>query len=177
MDKMRENVREWIKAVLTAVVVAVIAIQFVVPTTVYGVSMEPTFENNDYLLISKQAYSYGRSPQRDVIVFSSHLKDENGESKKLIKRVIAVPGETVAVENGKVYINGEELDEEYTKDGTTNGTVYPVEVPEGCVFCLGDNRLHSTDSRFLEVGFVDEEDIVGKVIFRIYPFNRIGIPG
>lgn len=94
MDKMRENVREWIKAVLTAVVVAVIAIQFVVPTTVYGVSMEPTFENNDYLLISKQAYSYGRSPQRgDVIVFSSHLKDENGESKKLIKRVIAVPAE------------------------------------------------------------------------------------
>ena len=83
----------------------------------------------------------------------------------------------MAVENGKVYINGEELDEEYTKDGTTNGTVYPVEVPEGCVFCLGDNRLHSTDSRFLEVGFVDEEDIVGKVIFRIYPFNRIGIPG
>ena len=86
---MRENVREWIKAVLTAVVVAVIAIQFVVPTTVYGVSMEPTFENNDYLLISKQAYSYGRSPQRgDVIVFSSRgsRRDRGGRDRESIHK-------------------------------------------------------------------------------------------
>ena len=174
---MRENVKEWLKAILTAVVVALIVVQFVVPTTVYGVSMEPTFKSSDYLLISKQAYSGDRSPQRgDVIVFTSHMKDENGENKKLIKRVIALPGETVEVTDGKVYINGKELKESYTKDGTTNGTVYSVEVPEGRVFCLGDNRLHSTDSRFLEVGFVHEEDIVGKVVFRIYPFDRIGIP-
>ena len=175
---MRESVKEGVKAVLMAVVVAIIVIQFVVPTTVYGISMEPTFESSDYLLISRQAYRYGRSPERgDIVVFSSQMKDENGEEKKLIKRVIGLPGETVAVENGKVYIDGKELSEDYTKDGTTNGTVYPVEVPEGCVFCLGDNRLHSTDSRFMEVGFIDEEDIVGKVVFRVYPFDKIGFPG
>ena len=66
---MRENVKEWLKAILTAVVVALIVVQFVVPTTVYGVSMEPTFKSSDYLLISKQAYSGDRSPQRGDVLF------------------------------------------------------------------------------------------------------------
>ena len=80
----------------------------------------------------------------------------------------------VAVEGGKVYINGKETDDDYTKDGITNGEVAPVVVPEGSVFCLGDNRLHSTDSRFLEVGFVKEDTIEGKAFFRVYPFSKFG---
>lgn len=172
---MRESIKEWTKAMVTAIAVALIAIQFVMPTMVYGISMEPNFQGGDFLLVNKQAYTNGSQPEKgDVIVFESRQKDENGKEKKLIKRVIAVAGETVSVDEGKVYINGQELNDEYTKDGITNGEVAPVVVPEGSVFCLGDNRLHSTDSRFLEVGFVREETIQGKVFFRLYPFDKFG---
>ena len=95
----------------------------------------------------------------------------------LIKRVVGLPGETVEVRDGMVYINGEVLEEDYTKDGITNGEVAPVIIPENDYFCLGDNRLHSTDSRFMEVGLVDAEDLVGQVIFRLYPFNKIVVIG
>ena len=172
---MSENTREWLKALTSAAVAAFIVVQFVMPTTVSGESMEPSFEDKDYLLINRQAYLGNRTPQRgDVIVFNSHLKDEQGRDKKLIKRVIAAAGDKVLVQDGKVYISGEELKEDYLKDGYTNGDVGPVTVPEGSVFCMGDNRLHSTDSRYLEVGFIDEEEIVGKVIFRLYPFDKFG---
>lgn len=172
---MRESIKEWTKAMVTAIAVALIVIQFVMPTMVYGISMEPNFQGGDFILVNKQAYTNGSQPEKgDVIVFESRQKDENGKEKKLIKRVIAVAGETVSVDEGKVYINGQELNDEYTKDGITNGEVAPVVVPEGSVFCLGDNRLHSTDSRFLEVGFVREETIQGKVFFRLYPFDKFG---
>lgn len=172
---MRESIKEWTKAIVTAIAVALIVIQFVMPTMVYGISMEPNFQGGDFILVNKQAYTNGSQPEKgDVIVFESRQKDENGKEKKLIKRVIAVAGETVSVDEGKVYINGQELNDEYTKDGITNGEVAPVVVPEGSVFCLGDNRLHSTDSRFLEVGFVREETIQGKVFFRLYPFDKFG---
>lgn len=175
---MRETVKEWVKAIATAVVMAVIIVQFIVPTTVYGVSMEPNFEHKDYLIVNRQAYAHDRQPARgDVVVFTSHLKDKNGNEKKLIKRVVGLPGESVEVRDGSVYINGEKLNEDYTKDGTTNGNVSPVIVPENGYFCLGDNRLHSTDSRYLEVGFVDKEDLVGEVVFRVYPFNKFGTIG
>lgn len=172
---MKESTKEWLKAIVTGIVVAIVVIQFIMPTMVEGISMEPNLESGDYLLVSKQAYTNDRTPEKgDVIVFVSHQKDADGKYKKLVKRVIAVPGDTVAVEGGKVYINGEEINDDYTKDGITNGEVVPVEVPEGSVFCLGDNRLHSTDSRFLEVGFVREETIEGKAFFRVYPFSKFG---
>lgn len=175
---MRENIREWIKAVAAAVAMAIIVIQFVIPTTVYGISMEPNFKHNDYLLVNRLAYDQHRKPERgDVVVFTSHLKDQNGEEKLLIKRVVGLPGETVEVRDGTVYIDGEILEEDYTKDGVTNGDVSPVTIPEDDYFCLGDNRLHSTDSRFMEVGLIDAEDLVGRVIFRLYPWNKIGIIG
>ena len=172
---MSENIREWLKAVVSAAAIAFIVVQFVIPTTVSGISMEPGFEHNDYLLISKQSYRDGRQPQQgDVVVFNSRLEDENGDYKKLIKRVIAVSGDKVQVQSGKVYINGKELQETYIKDGVTSGEVGPVTVPEGYLFCMGDNRLHSTDSRDLEVGLVSQDEIVGEVVFRIYPFDKFG---
>ena len=178
-ERVRENRIDWLKSFLSAGAAAFIVIQFVIPTAVYGRSMEPGFTHQDYLLIHKQAYAGDREPVRgDVIVFQSRLRDENrGGLKKLIKRVVGVPGDVITVTGGKVYINGEELKERYVKDGVTNGDVGPVVVPEENYFCMGDNRLHSTDSRFLEVGFVEKDKIVGKVVFRVFPFHKFGMIG
>lgn len=172
---MKKVIKEWAAAIVTAGMVSAVALQFVAPTVVSGISMEPAFHERDYLIVSKQAYNSHRKPQRgDVVIFHSHLKDENNQNKDLIKRVIAVPGETVAVTDGKVYINGEEFQDRYAKDGVTNGNVDPVKIPEGYLFCLGDNRLHSTDSRVMEVGLVSDRDIAGKAVFRVFPLDKIG---
>lgn len=172
---MGEEWKEWAKALVSAMVSAFVILQFVVPTSVSGSSMEPNFSNRDYLLVNKQAYVHTGKPKRgDVVVFQSQLKDDEGQEKKLIKRIVALPGELVSVENGKVYINGEELKESYTKDGYTDGTVYTVRVPEDSYFCMGDNRAGSRDSRDLAVGFVKKSEIVGRVVFRLYPFDEIG---
>ena len=169
---IKESIWDWVKAILLAVIIAAIAIQFIKPALVSGASMEPNFEDN--LIISRQAYEFGDFQRGDVVVFQSELPDEKGKDKLLIKRIIALPGESVSVENGRVYINGQELKESCTKDGITSGTIDKFVVPEGKVFCLGDNRLDSTDSRDSRVGCVDEEQIIGKVVFRVFPFNEFG---
>lgn len=169
---MSINVRDWIKTIVTAGVLSIIVIQFVVPTRVYGRSMEPTLKENDFLVVNRCAYVNGITPSKgDVVIFKSHLKDSNRNDKKLIKRVIAVPGDTVMIKDGRVYINGEELEEDYINDGITSGDVDLVTVPANSVYCMGDNRLHSTDSRHLEVGFVRYEQIIGKAVVRIFPFS------
>ncbi len=172
---MKENIKDWIKTVSTAVVSAMIIMQFVVPTNVYGGSMEPTFLHKDYLLISRQAYAGRRVPQRgDIIVFESELKDENGSNKVLIKRVIGLPGDRIAVNSGRVYINGKLIEEDYLKDDYTTGKIMPMKVPEGQYFCMGDNRVRSRDSRDVSVGTIHEDKIIGKVFFRVYPFKKLG---
>lgn len=169
---MSINVRDWIKTIVTAVVLAIIVIQFIIPTRVYGRSMEPTLKENDFLVVNRCAYLNGITPSKgDVVVFQSHLKDANGDDKKLIKRVIAVPGDTVMIKEGNVYINGEQLEEDYINDGTTSGDVDLVTVPANSVYCMGDNRLHSTDSRHMEVGFVRYSQILGKAVARVFPFG------
>lgn len=171
---IKESIIEWIRAILLAVIIAVIVIQFIKPALVSGVSMEPNFKDEECLIVSKQAYAFGDFQRGDPIVFQSKLADDKGEDKLLVKRIIGLPGESVSVEDGKVYINGQELKESCTKDGITSGVIDTFVVPEGKVFCLGDNRLDSTDSRDPRVGCVDEDQIIGKVVFRVYPFNEFG---
>ena len=168
--------RDWVKDIALAVVVAVLVMQFIKPTIVRQRSMEPNFYTNDYLFVSKQSYKlFGGTPERgDVIVFRSGLETEKGEKKLLIKRVIGKPGDVITITAGKVYVNGEELDDSYTNDLYTNGEISDLIVPEDSLFCMGDNRLVSIDSRSPDVGFISYDSVVGKVVFRIYPFNKIG---
>lgn len=146
------------------------------PTVVRGESMEPTLYDGNYLILNKLAYK-SHEPQRgDIIVCDSNY---NG-GELIIKRIIGLPGDTVTINECKVYVNGEELSEPYiSPDGMDDGTAYEQfeevwEVPEESLFVMGDHRAASLDSRFPEIGFVPYDDIVGKVLVRLYPFNEIG---
>lgn len=172
---MKREVVEILKTVATAAIGALIIIQFVIPTTVFGSSMEPNFSDRDYVILYRQAYVGDKKPEKgEIVVFRSHLKDERGANKKLIKRVIATAGDRIAVRDGKVFLNGELLEEEYIKDGVTSGEVKSLTVPEGMVFCMGDNRQNSQDSRHREIGMVSEKDIMGRVVFRLLPAGKFG---
>ena len=167
--------KEWIKDIIIAIVIAIVVVQFIKPTIVKESSMEPNFYANDYLFVSKQSYTFSEPKQGDVVVFHSELKQDNGDEKLLIKRVIGLPGDTIDIKDDKVYINGVELAEDYTKDGYTTGEVEGLVVPEGKVFCMGDNRRVSIDSRYPEVGCVEIDEIIGKVVLRVWPFSEFGL--
>lgn len=170
------SLMEWVKGAAIALVIAVAILQFIKPTIVQQHSMEPNFETNDYLFISKQSYKlFGGEPKLgDVIVFSTEMKTQDGDNKLLIKRVIGVPGDEISIYGGKVYLNGKELDDSYTKDQTTTGDIDKLVVPSDTVFCLGDNRIISVDSRDDSVGFISYDDILGKVVFRLLPIGKFG---
>ncbi len=168
--------KEWIKDILIAVVIAVVVIQFIKPTVVKQSSMEPNFYENDYLFVSKQSYKLFGDPQRgDVVVVHSSLVQDNGDEKMLIKRIVGMPGEIIDIHDGQVYINGEALAEDYTKEGYTGGELENYVVPQGEYFCMGDNRRVSIDSRDSSVGCIPRDEIVGKVVLRLYPFSEFGI--
>jgi len=173
--KMSENLKEWIKDILSAVVCAALVLVFIMPTIVNQSSMENTLLPKEYVLVSRQQYKlFGKDIQKgDIVVFQSDIEYENGK-KLLVKRVIAVGGDTISISNGCVYVNGEELHEDYIKDGITNGLVEEIRIPEGYLYCMGDNRLVSLDSRDSSVGLVNEDTVKGKVFFRLFPFSRFG---
>ena len=174
-DSAKTILKEWIRDIAIAIVIAVLILQFIKPTIVNESSMEPTLYENHYIFLSKQAYTLFGDPQRgDIVVFHSDLTRADGAEKLLIKRVIGLPGDVISIMDGKVYIDGEELEEEYIKDGYTNGYIENLTVPAGYLFCMGDNRLVSIDSRDDRVGCIEESRIVGKAVFRLSPFSLIG---
>lgn len=166
--------KELIRDIVIALVI-VIAITLVIkPTIVKESSMQPTLYENNYLLVNKQAYNFGDEKRGDIIVFKSDLKNEKGDNKLLIKRIIGLPGDKITITGGKVILNGTELKEDYTLEGETPGEITDFKVPDGQLFVMGDNRRVSVDSRSEEVGCVDEDRVLGKAFVRLYPFNEIG---
>ena len=164
----------WIRDIGIALVIAAIVLTFFKPIIIQQESMQPTFYSNDYVIISKQAYTlFGEVEHGDVIVFSTDLLDTEGNTKHLIKRIIGLPGDTIEIKMGYVYRNGEKIDEPYVNEQGLSGEMGPVIVEEGKMFVLGDNRRVSQDSRSSELGQIDQEAIVGKVVIRIFPFNKI----
>ena len=171
---MKKEIFAWIRDIIIAALIALIILSLFKPIIVQQHSMEPNFYSGDYVIAFKQAYKLSKEPARgDVIVFHSELKDSKGRNKNLIKRVIAVEGETVEIRDGYVYVNGEKIEEPYVLEQGISGVMEKVVVPEDCLFCCGDNREVSVDSRKDEVGFVSKDQIVGKVIIRLFPFNSI----
>ncbi|MDJ0728914.1 MAG: signal peptidase I [Crocosphaera sp.] len=164
---------ELAQTVVTAVILAFGIRTFVAEARyIPSSSMEPTLEINDRLIIEKLSYHFREPVRGDVVVFhpTDRLKDE-GFHEAFIKRIIGLPGETVQVKEGKVYINGSEITEKYIAEDP-NYDYGPKVVPEGEYLVLGDNRNNSLDSHYW--GFVPKDKIIGKAFVRFWPFNRLG---
>lgn len=186
----------WVLSLGVALLVALFIISNIVSMTmVMEQSMEPTFSQGDRLIVNRIGY-YFTDPQRgDVIIFDKNpierglvrnmINEINdirnsfrfrltgaAEKNLLIKRVIAVGGDQVDLIEGQVHVNGERLDEPYLETMTYSRGETSWSVPEGKLFVLGDNRENSLDSRVL--GFIDTEQVKGKVVLRIFPFSDFG---
>lgn len=200
-----KEILEWIYCIVIAIVIAVLIKYYIgTPTVVNMSSMYPTLEESDRLILNRIDRTMKKMPQRgDIITFEAPTGDASSvnienpiavyeyepdgwwnkfvyyvlEFGKIsyIKRVIGLPGEHVEIKNDKVYIDGEELEEDYLNPSVKtpiSGPCYDFVVPENCVFAMGDNRTNSTDCR--EFGCVPLEKIESKVLFRFFPFNKFG---
>ena len=132
--------------------------------------MLPTLEHNQRLLVDKLTYRFRQPRHGDIVVFRYPANPK----EEFIKRIIAVPGDLVAIANGKVYVNGNVLAEDYILEPPIRG-FSPHIVPEGYYFVLGDNRNDSLDSRDPRVGFVPRENIIGRAVWSYWPLDRVGI--
>lgn len=160
--------REWVISIGVAVALAIIIKLFLFDfVVVQGSSMYPTLHNNDRLIINKIEYETG-DPKYGQIVILRHTKGVD-----FVKRVIGKGGDTISVKDNTVYRNGKALDEPYVNSVPYDD--FPeVTVPKGKYFVMGDNRANSLDSRYAEVGFISKKDMIGHVVFRFWPTDRIG---
>lgn len=180
-EKVEEKEFSWAREIISTalyllVVVALtfLFVQFVGQRThVNGDSMNVTLEDGDNLIVDKLSYRFSEPERYDIIVFPYQYQ----EKTYYIKRIIGMPGETVQVIDGMVYIDGEMLDESYGKEVMEYAGVAsePIELGDDEYFVLGDNRNNSSDSRDPSVGNIKEDQIIGKAFIRIWPLNKFGI--
>ena len=165
MNRIVKEIIEWIAVVVVAVVLAYCVNHFIIVNAIVpSSSMEKTIMTGDRVIGNRLAYSFSEPERGDIIIF----KFPDDESKLYIKRLIGLPGETVEIKEGKVFVDGEALDEPYLTV-TTEGTFGPYTVPEGHYFMLGDNRNNSADSRYWNNTYLAREKIVGKAVFKYWP--------
>lgn len=176
MEEEKSILRElasWLLYLLFVVVFSFIIITYVGQRTrVDGQSMETTLHDNDNLIVDKISYRF-RDPKRfEIIVFPYQYR----ENTYYIKRIIGMPGETVQVIEGCVYIDGQRLEEHYGNEPMESPGIAedPILLGEDEYFVLGDNRNHSSDSRDASVGVLHREDLLGRAWIRIWPLNKFG---
>lgn len=176
---------EWVQALVCSVLTVVLIFTFAVRIVrVSGESMRETLQDQDMLVVLNN-WLCGGYEQGDIVILQ---RDDFYGGEPIVKRVIATEGQTVDIDfvSGAVYVDGELLEEDYINEPTyvEEGTEFPLTVPEGSIFVMGDNRNHSSDSRSSDLGTVDTRYVIGKAVFLLFPgadeatgqrdFGRIG---
>ena len=165
LKKQIKEIFAWILTIALAIVAARLINKYVIiKAEVPTGSMERTIEVDDCILGLQTAYLFSEPKRGDILIFPW----PDNPDVTYVKRVIGLPGETVEIKNGYVYIDGEAIEEPYLKEEMT-GEFGPYVVPEGCYFMMGDNRNSSQDSRRWNNTFLEEENIMAKVLFRYSP--------
>lgn len=184
LKKIGQFILETIQAIVMALSIFIIVYLFLFqPHQVKGNSMYPTFNNGEFLLTNKISYRFNAPERGDVIVFKAPKSEPCAEIEcEYIKRLIGLPGDRIRISSGRIFINGQPLDESnyLLKTYTTTPGSYLLEdvekiIPEGYYLPLGDNRSYSRDGR--EFGPVSRESIAGKAWLRYWPFSKIGFVG
>lgn len=174
---MKEIIKElagWLLYIVLIIALTWIVVTFVGQRTeVSGSSMETTLSDKDQLIVDKMTYRF-RDPKRyDIVVFPYQYQDNT----YYIKRIIGLPGETVQILSGMVYIDGMCLDEHYGNEIMENPGIAeePLTLGEDEYFVLGDNRNNSSDSRASDVGLIHRKDLIGRAWIRVWPLSQIGV--
>lgn len=172
-NRNKRTIYQWMLTVVMAVGFAAVILTFVGERTrVSGFSMEPYLHDGDQVVLDKLTYRF-RSPKRyEIVVFPG----PGDGTRFFVKRIIGLPGETVEIVRGHVYVNGKKVTD-YSKDHRTGrgDLTGPVHLKEDEYFVLGDNRNNSEDSRYYEVGPVTRRELKGRIIFRLYPWKNAGL--
>ena len=169
VPRTQSGLRETVEILLLALLAALLVRTFLFGNyRVVGSSMQPTLANGQFLVVSKLDYRLHRPQRGDIVVF----QDPNDPGRRLIKRVVGLPGETVEMQNGVVLINQQALEEPYLADAGRYSRASGV-IPADQYFVLGDNRNNSSDSR--SWGMLPREDIVGKAWLSYWPPNEVGL--
>ena len=161
-----KEILSWVLTIAFAIVAAILIKNYVIiNANIPSGSMENTIQIGDDIFGFRLAYTFSDPKRGDIVIFNA----PDSPSEKYIKRVIGLPGETVTIEDGQVYIDGEALEEDYLKSNQSGEDPWNINAGP-----YGDNRNGSSDARVWEHTYVSKDDILAKAIFRYYPFNRFG---
>jgi signal peptidase I len=164
----------WIVEIAIVLAIAFVFVYYIgLRTSVVGPSMTPTLENKQEILVNRFIYSVSNPKPNDIVVF---LPNGNEKAHYYVKRIIGVPGDTVQIKDGAVYVNGELFDEAVETAAILDAELAAEEITleEDEYFVLGDNRNNSEDSRYANIGNVKKEYIIGKAWFVVSPYSEFG---
>ena len=174
MSRSTRSLIEWVAVIVGALVVALVVKTFLVQAFyIPSESMVPTLEVRDRVLVNKLSYDFGDISRGDVVVFDRPGGPGADGIAELIKRVVALEGETVEARDNQVLVDGEPIDESYLPEGTVTSDFGPETIPEDHVWVMGDNRSASDDSRRFKS--IPEDDIVGRAFVIIWPLSELGL--